>query len=184
MSLYLHLCNTLGNSDACIAIARRKTYAVCQPYAAYKDLSSHYPDMIQSIVMDWLEQEVDTSKDLPQIITFAQERARYQIQQYLERFEFPVVVPRTVSRSRTNEAKGIDLEYADLDWEEREAFEATDATIDSAWKSLYREGMPLRDAWFVWFLSSGFSLPQAAVLLGKSTKTMRRTLDRLRDESN
>lgn len=180
MDLYSYLLAALDGPNHVVKIARSKVYSVCSPYRAYKDLSSHYDDMVQTILLDWLGEQVDEDKDLPQVITFAQERARFQIQVYLQQFEFPVVVSRQVSRSHSNEAKGIDLEYADLGWEDRDSYGATEITIESAWKSLYYPGMSNREAWLVWYLSAGFSLPQCAVLLGKSAKTMRRELEKIK----
>jgi len=182
VTLFEVLRNELGNDKAVMDLALRKVFSYLKPYRGVKDLSRHVDDMVQNILADWILVPAKEDLELPQIITYAHERGRFCIQSYLEKFEFVVEVPRAVQRSKFGAPESTDLEYADLGWDESDDFGEGDLVLENAWKTIFYEGIKVSDSWALWFLSQGFSINQAAVLCGKSTKTIRRVIDRAKDE--
>jgi hypothetical protein len=187
MNLYEYLLGNLekreDGKDAVQDLALRKVFSYLRPYRGVKDLTRHIEDMVQTILIDWYVMDVDESMELRQVITFAQERARFVIQNYLEKYEFVVEVPRVVQRSKANAPESTELEYADLQWRDREDVNGT-MVLMNAWRGALYDGMSIRDSWVIWFLSNGFGINQVAVLQGCTPKTVRRVIERVKASVN
>lgn len=187
MNLYVYLMEHLeereDGKDRVQDLALRKVFSYLRPYRGVKDLSRHVEDMVQSILEDWFVMEANEAMELRQVITFAQERARFVIQNYLEKYEFVVEVPRVVQRSKINAPESMELEYADLQWEDRDEINGN-MVLKNAWKGAFYEGMSIRDCWVIWFLANGFGINQVAVLQNCAPKTVRRVIERVKSSVN
>lgn len=192
-SIYTYLTSAI--SDDAEEVISKAAYSVihkhCQHMKAFKDLSSHYPDMHQEILTLWLMTELEEGSEesyaLPQVIAYAQNKARYCIQSYLERNEHALTIPRAESRSNAVSMGGDDfdfVEFADLGWGQDVPEYTNELSSISGWKSVYYSQMELREQWVVFFLIMGLSAPQITKLLNISKRTVYRILERIKKDAN
>lgn len=190
MTIYSYLYDHVDDADKTITrLAYSAIHKYCSPFSKLKDLSSHYPDLFQEIIGNWLEVElevdVEQKRSLSQVITYAQSKARYCIQEYLEKMEHSLAVPREVSRGNRVARSELEMiEDADLGWEDRGVeYHADELTSFNGWQSVYYSRLPLIWRWVIFFLSTGFSVAQAATLVKTSRRQVYRVLDMVRDSA-
>lgn len=144
--------------------------------------------MEQEIYIDWMEKHIelkdedDKERSIRQIVKYAQGKARYVIQSYLERMEHALTVPR--EESRTNYTNIIELEAledADLAWQSRINDHVNgNASSDYYWKSVYYVHLKPRARWAIYLICLGFSVQQTATLLSTNRRKIYRLMDQVK----
>lgn len=176
MKIYTYLEKELdGGYDGIVKVAYSVIHKMCRHDPV---MESHYKDIENEILCAWLEFEVDESKDTPQVIVYAQNKARHVIQQYTAYNKLVLHIPRNAKPDSSNQFSA--LEFSDIHYETRS--DTNDDTSSLSWlKSAHYLTLNNTQAWEIWLLSEGFSYPQVGILLGYQKRTIYKHLTKIKE---